>query len=124
MGDPFEDFRDELFAHAREQAPRECCGLIDTGGTVYRARNAASGEAEFEIAAAEQFRIFEAMRADGTELAAIYHSHPTTEAYPSPEDIARARHDCVYLIASLATDELRGFWIRNGEVEEIVPCGC
>lgn len=124
MDGPFEDFREEIFAHAREQAPRECCGLIDTGGTVHRAHNAATGEAEFAIAAADQFRIFEAMRADGTELAAIYHSHPTTEAYPSPQDIAQARHDCVYLIASLATDELRGFRIKDGEVEEIVPCDC
>ena len=69
----------------------------------------------------DQFRIMTAMDEAGEELAAIFHSHTKSPAYPSQTDINLAAYPgVVYLIASLAEGEvpLRGFEIEDGEVSE------
>jgi proteasome lid subunit RPN8/RPN11 len=120
------DIHDELLAHAREDAPNECCGLI--GGengeakTVYRARNAEASPLRYNLDPQDQFRIMNEMEERGEELAAIYHSHTASPAYPSQTDINLAAYpDALYLIVSLAEGEqdLRGFRIENGEVAEV-----
>jgi proteasome lid subunit RPN8/RPN11 len=117
---------EELLEHAREDAPNECCGLI--GGedgaakTVYRARNAEASPLRYNLDPQDQFRIMTAMEEKGEELAAIYHSHTASPAYPSQTDINLAAYpDALYLIVSLAEGEreLRGFRIEDGEVTEV-----
>ncbi len=117
---------DELLEHAREDAPNECCGLI--GGedgvakTVYRARNAEASPLRYNLDPQDQFRIMTEMEERGEELAAIYHSHTASPAYPSQTDINLAAYpDALYLIVSLAEGEqdLRGFRIVDGEVSEV-----
>ena len=117
---------DELLAHAREDAPNECCGLI--GGsdgvakTVYRARNAEASPLRYNLDPQDQFRIMTAMDEKGEELAAIYHSHTASPAYPSQTDINLAAYpDALYLIVSLAKGEkdLRGYRIEDGVVTEV-----
>ncbi len=55
-------------------------------------------------------------------MVGIYHSHPETEAYPSPTDKGKAGDsDLVYVIVSLRRPdqpELRAYRINGGEVEE------
>jgi [CysO sulfur-carrier protein]-S-L-cysteine hydrolase len=132
---------DELIAHAREEAPNEACGLI--GGndgrarTVYRARNAEASPLRYNLDPKDQFRIMSEIEERGEELAAIYHSHTASPAYPSQTDINLALMDrredgevvgheplfpgVVYLIASLAEREapLRGFRIDEDGVTEV-----
>jgi proteasome lid subunit RPN8/RPN11 len=117
---------EELLEHAREDAPNECCGLI--GGedgvakTVYRARNAEASPLRYNLDPQDQFRIMTEMEERGEELAAIYHSHTASPAYPSQTDIDLAAYpDALYLIVSLAEGErdLRGFRIVDGEVTEV-----
>jgi [CysO sulfur-carrier protein]-S-L-cysteine hydrolase len=117
---------EELLEHAREDAPNECCGLI--GGedgvakTVYRARNAEASPLRYNLDPQDQFRIMREMDERGEELAAIYHSHIASPAYPSQTDINLAAYpDALYLIVSLADGEkeLRGFRIVDGEVSEV-----
>jgi [CysO sulfur-carrier protein]-S-L-cysteine hydrolase len=132
---------DELLEHAREEAPNECCGLI--GGadgearTVYRARNAEASPLRYNLDPQDQIRIYGEIERNGEELAAIYHSHTASPAYPSQTDINLALMDLregdrvvgrepvfpgvVYLIASLADGEkpLRGFEITEDGVTEI-----
>ena len=75
---------DELLAHAREDAPNECCGLIGgTDGvarTVYRARNEEASPLRYNLDPQDQFRIMSEMDAKGEELSAIYHSHTASPA--------------------------------------------
>jgi [CysO sulfur-carrier protein]-S-L-cysteine hydrolase len=117
---------DDLMAHAREDAPNECCGLI--GGrngkveTVYRARNAEASPLRYNIDPRDQFRIMSEMDEKGEELSAIYHSHTASPAYPSQTDINLAAYPgVIYLIVSLADGDqpLRGFEIEDGEVTEV-----
>ncbi|HEX8958779.1 MAG TPA: M67 family metallopeptidase [Solirubrobacterales bacterium] len=115
---------DEVVAHARDDLPNECCGMV--GGadgearTVYRAENAEGSPLRYSIGAAEQFRLMRAIEAAGEELVGIYHSHTKSAAYPSQTDVNLAGWpDAVYLIVSLAdpaAPDLKGFSIRDGEI--------
>jgi proteasome lid subunit RPN8/RPN11 len=117
---------DEIVAHAREDLPNECCGMI--GGvdgdarTVYRAANAEASPFRYSIDAREQFRLMREIEEAGEELSCIYHSHTKSPAYPSQTDVNLAAWpDAVYLIVSLADPDdpvARGFWIRDGEIAD------
>jgi [CysO sulfur-carrier protein]-S-L-cysteine hydrolase len=132
---------EQLLEHAREEAPNECCGLIGgTGGearTLYPARNAEASPLRYNLDPQDQFRIMSEIEERGEELAAIYHSHTASPAYPSQTDINLALMDrredgevvgkeplfpgIVYLIASLAEGEepLRGYEIDQNGVREV-----
>lgn len=127
---------EEIVAHAREDLPNECCGMVGgVGGearTVYRAENAEASPLRYSIDAREQFRLMKEIEAAGEELAAIYHSHTASPAYPSQTDINLALVEVggeriqqfpgtIYLIASLAEGEepLRGFDIGAEDVREV-----
>jgi proteasome lid subunit RPN8/RPN11 len=117
---------DEIVAHARQDLPNECCGMV--GGmdgearTVYRAENAEASPLRYSIGAKEQFRLMREVEAAGEELVGIYHSHTKSAPYPSQTDVNLAGWpDAVYLIVSLAdpdAPDLKGFWIRDGEIDE------
>jgi [CysO sulfur-carrier protein]-S-L-cysteine hydrolase len=118
---------DEIVAHAREEAPNECCGLIGgangRAATLYRARNDLHSPVRYNVHPQDLLRITNEIEAQGEELTAIYHSHTRSEPYPSQTDINLAENwpDPVYLICSLAGSEpeTRGFAIRDGAVEEV-----
>jgi proteasome lid subunit RPN8/RPN11 len=120
------DMVEQTVAQAREEAPNECCGMI--GGsdgearTLYPATNAEASPLRYSLDAQDQFRIMREMEERGEELVAIYHSHTASAAYPSQTDVNLALYpDAVYVIVSLqhADDpEVRGFWIRDGKIED------
>jgi [CysO sulfur-carrier protein]-S-L-cysteine hydrolase len=123
-----EDLIDEMVAHAREDLPNECCGLIggtgDMAQTLYRARNAFASPFSYRVDPADQYRIIEKeMRDRGEELVAIYHSHTKSSAYPSQTDLNEAASwpEQVYLIVSLADPEapdVKAFWLKDGKIAE------
>lgn len=82
---------DQMIAHALEDAPNECCGLIAAREgrvtALHRAVNAEASPYRFSIDFREQRRIEEAMDAAGDSLAGFYHSHTGSPARPSPTDI-------------------------------------
>ena len=82
---------DAMIAHALEDAPNECCGMIGArDGAVtalHRAENAEASPYRFSIDFREQRRIEEAMDEAGDSLAGFYHSHTGSPARPSPTDI-------------------------------------
>lgn len=81
----------EMIAHAREEVPNECCGVVAArdGEVVklYRARNADQSPLRFTIDPMETKRIEEQIDAEGLSLAGFYHSHVGSEARPSGTDI-------------------------------------
>ncbi len=70
----------------------------------------------------EHFRALQNAEARGWHLAGVFHSHTHTPAYPSPTDVTRALEPgWLYVLVSLqdrAAPAMRGFWIREGEIEE------
>ena|SRR5437764_571780 len=119
------DLYEEIVAHARSEAPNECCGMIASRDgeavKVYRATNAAASPLRYEIDGAEQYHIQMEIEDSGLDLGAIYHSHTRTEPYPSQTDINLAFYpDAHYVIVGLASEEpeVRAFTIRDGQVRE------
>lgn len=117
---------DEMIAHAREDLPNECCGMVGgsdgVASTVYRTRNAEASPFRYSVAPQEQFDVLERIDRANEDLVAIYHSHTKSEAYPSQTDVNLAGWpDVIYLIVSLADSSapvLRGFRIEDGETSE------
>jgi [CysO sulfur-carrier protein]-S-L-cysteine hydrolase len=116
---------DEVVAHAREDAPNECCGMIaaDDGRAVrvYRADNAAASPLRYEIDPQDQYRIEMEIDDAGLELGAIYHSHTRSEPYPSQTDVNLAFHPhALYIIVGVAGEEpeIRAYRIVDGDVSE------
>jgi proteasome lid subunit RPN8/RPN11 len=118
---------EEIVSHAKQEAPNECCGMIggrDGGATtLYRATNAEGSPLRYLVHPQDQLRIMGEIEQRGEDLAAIYHSHTGSRAYPSQTDInlAEAWPDPLYVICSIADPEapdVRAFAIRDGSVEE------
>lgn len=119
------DLYEQVVAHAREEAPNECCGMVASRDgeavKVYRAANAAASPLRYEIDGSEQYRIQMEIDDAGLELGAIYHSHTRTEPYPSQTDINLAFYpDALYLIVGLVGDtaDVRAYSIRGGKVAD------
>jgi proteasome lid subunit RPN8/RPN11 len=119
---------DEIVAHAREDAPDECCGMIGSRDgravSLYRARNAEASPLRYVVHPQDQFRIMERMDERGEELGAIYHSHTRSAAYPSQTDVnlAEGWPDPLYVICSIAdpgSPDVRAFAIRDRAIEEV-----
>jgi len=124
-------YAEEIIAHAREEAPNECCGILaGKEGRIlelHRAVNAEHSPYRFEIDNARLRRIHAEVEAAGWQFLAIYHSHAAGEARPSPADLALARGEgadlwpgVVHLIVSLASDppSLRAFRLDGGAALE------
>jgi proteasome lid subunit RPN8/RPN11 len=116
---------DQIVAHARSEAPNECCGMVSSENgravRVHPAENAAASPLRYEIDGREQLRIMTAIEDDGYDLGAIYHSHTRTAPEPSQTDINLALYpDALYVIVGLAAaePEVRAWRIVGGEVSE------
>ncbi|MDX6635857.1 MAG: [CysO sulfur-carrier protein]-S-L-cysteine hydrolase [Solirubrobacterales bacterium] len=102
---------DEMVAHAREDLPNECCGMIGGRGreatSVVRVVNAAASPLRYEMDPQGQFDALKAIEDGGDELIGIYHSHTRSAAYPSQTDVNEARMwpEQAYLIVSLENEE-------------------
>ena len=127
---------EEIVAHAREEAPNECCGILAGKNgralKLYRAVNAERSPYRYDIDAQDLYRIHSEAQAEGWEFVAIYHSHPDAEAYPSATDVAMSRWPggdkdvdrwpgVCYLIVSLRdpqSPQIRAFRLHDGAVSE------
>jgi [CysO sulfur-carrier protein]-S-L-cysteine hydrolase len=102
---------DEMVAHAREDLPNECCGMVggkgDEATEVIRVGNSAASPLRYEMDPQEQYNALKSIEDGGGELLAIYHSHTKSAAYPSQTDVnqAVAWPDQVYVIVSLADED-------------------
>jgi [CysO sulfur-carrier protein]-S-L-cysteine hydrolase len=120
------DMIDEMVAHAREEAPNECCGLVASSNgdavRIYRARNAEHSPVKYVVDPRDQIRIQNDIDDHGWDLGAIYHSHTRTEPFPSQTDINLARNwpDPLYVIVGVASakPDVRAFRIVDGRVCE------
>jgi len=126
-----QSFIDGMIAHAQEDAPDECCGIIagEAGRAVklFRAKNAEASPYRYNVEPKDLFRIYRECEENGWDFLAIYHSHTASEAYPSPTDVRLAFWpEAYYVLVSLqdaANPVMRAFRILDSVIreEEIQP---
>jgi proteasome lid subunit RPN8/RPN11 len=113
---------DEMVAHARDELPNECCGMVGgrdgEASAVIRVANAAASPLRYEMDPQEQYNALKAIEDEGGELLAIYHSHTKSAAYPSQTDVnqAVAWPEQIYLIVSLQdpdSPDVKGYWLKD-----------
>ena len=120
---------DELIAHARADAPNECCGIValrDGDATaVHPFDNMAASPFRFEIDGLPLSRLLDEIEDAGCQYA-IYHSHTRSEPVPSQTDVNFAVHwpGVEWLIVGLAAGadadaDVRSFRIDGGEIAEV-----
>lgn len=123
-----EPIREEIIAHAREHAPRECCGVIAGNKLgeitrLYRLTNLEQNTTRYLFDDEEFFRVYWEIENRGEQLLSVYHSHPATVAYPSKTDVEFAFWpEAIYLICSLQFEHapaIRGFRIVDSMISEV-----
>jgi len=113
---------EEIVAHAREEAPNECCGYVRAKDglvdAVHRSENLRSSPYGYELDARSLLAAND-LDDEGFEVG-IYHSHPRSAAEPSQTDVNLAHYPhWRYLIVSLdGQPEVRAWRIEDGHVEE------
>jgi proteasome lid subunit RPN8/RPN11 len=118
---------DEIVAHAHQEAPNECVGIVAARDgeavKVFRAENEFASPLKFKIPDAEQLRIHNELWDTDLEIGAIYHSHTRTDPEPSPTDMIYAElwPGVLWIIVGLSADRppvVRTWRIENGTVGE------
>ena len=112
----------QILEQAQGSSSREVCGLIaGLDGKPTRCLPIENADRDpthhFLLDPKQQIDAMRAMREQGEELFAIYHSHPDAPPLPSAEDLEQAAYpDALYVVVSLGTTgtlQLRGFHILN-----------
>jgi proteasome lid subunit RPN8/RPN11 len=103
---------DEMIAHAHAEFPSECCGLIAGNGSrveaIFRCQNEHSSPYTYLIGPRDYDRVQKEVDGRGLDIIGYYHSHGSTQAYPSPTDIAQSKvhPSAIYAIVSLRNKEM------------------
>lgn len=123
------DLVDAIIAHARRDHPDEACGIVagpigsDRPDRLIPMDNAERSTTFYRFDSIEQLKVWREMDDRDEEPVVIYHSHTSTEAYPSRTDVAYASEpDAHYLLVSTREEldeaEVRSYRIVDGEVSE------
>lgn len=119
---------DEMVAHAREDVPNECCGLIGgrngTAVEVVRGVNEAASPLRYEMTGQAMYDIYSGIEEKGLELLGIYHSHTRSAAYPSQTDVNQARDwpEQIYVIISLENEDepdIKAYWLKDEKIVDV-----
>ena len=117
----------ELLAHCRAEHPNEACGfLAGTGGVCSRYLplvNELASPTAFRTAARSLFAAFRLMRAEGLELLAVCHSHPTGEPVPSRRDLQENTYGAVPWVIVGPDDAVRAWVLRADAAAEVAVTG-
>ncbi len=101
-----------IVAHARRDAPNECCGLlVGRPGEILEAVPASNGASDptrrYDISPVDYFaqikrcRRISAAQPETFAVLGAYHSHPRRGPEPSERDTAQAFRDFVFVIVGL-----------------------
>ena len=118
---------DQIVAHALEDDPDECCGILAGPGEsvtkLYWMTNTEHSPYRYNMDPRELFLTYREIEDNGWDLVAIYHSHTYSPAYPSATDVRLATWpDAYYILVSLMDHDnpaVRAFTIADNEVTEV-----
>lgn len=123
------DLVEAIIAHARRDHPDEACGIVagpigsDRPERFVPMANAERSTTFYRFDSMEQLKVWREMDDRDEEPVVIYHSHTSTEAYPSRTDIAYASEPNAHYVLVSTREELdepdvRSYRIVDGEVSE------
>ena len=124
------DFADEMIAHALQDDPNECCGILsgadETVAKLYRITNSSASPFRYQMDPQEFLQAMLDSDRNGWEMLAFYHSHTHSPAYPSQTDVRLAVEswmlDVSYVLVSLErrdAPQIRAFHItESGDILE------
>lgn len=128
MGEPIQieaAIRSQIITHAQATFPNEGCGLLGSAGSealISRMVCVPSKDPHprrFTMEPHAQIQAHLAIEADDGHWRAIWHSHPTSAAYPSATDTQESRlwPGIIAIIVSLMGEEpvIRAFRIHDGQ---------
>jgi proteasome lid subunit RPN8/RPN11 len=91
-----EDLINTIYLHAKEEAPRECCGLVVDNGEYIKVKNIAENEEDFKMDE-KTFALLQLQR----KILYVVHSHYNSNCKPSEYDKVMCKAmDIPYLIMS------------------------
>jgi proteasome lid subunit RPN8/RPN11 len=118
-----------MLNHCKGGYPHEACGILAGKGKaaseLYKMANVEKSSVSYLMDSTQQFKVMKDMRDKDLSMVAIFHSHPSSQAYPSGKDVGLAFYeDAAYIIVSLVEREavVKAFSIREGEIKEIGIC--
>ena len=126
---------DEVTTHCKEVYPNEACGILAGKGNdierAYKITNIQNSPVIYEMEPGEQLGCEKEIRNAGLKIICLYHSHPSSSAYPSQTDVARAYWPgepdmpiypdaCYMIIGPVDGDlEVRVFRLNGQQINEI-----
>ncbi len=128
-----EKYAQEMVAHALEDDPNECCGMLagsnGTATKLYRMTNTALSPYRYNMDPLELMKVQRELDDSGWELLVIYHSHTHSPAYPSDTDVRMATWPdgksiwpgTYYILVSLEdhdNPDVRAYSITDGVITE------
>ena len=122
-----EAVRAEILAHARAEAPGECCGLLVGRGSLVvecvPSPNVDPNPNRYEIDARVHIATNRRLRGSDRSVVGAYHSHPHSPAWPSASDLAEAYYaDFIWVIVSLAAPDaeaVKAFRLDGARIMEL-----
>jgi proteasome lid subunit RPN8/RPN11 len=92
----------QMIQHVMRALPEEACGIVggirNTSKVVFDVENSLHSPVRFLMEANGQVRALIDIENSGLELLAIYHSHPTGPATPSPTDLSEFLYPGTYYL--------------------------
>ncbi len=118
--------RRQILQHVRSTLPEEACGFVAgiqaNAAAVLPVTNRLHSQVRFEMEPIEELKALEWVDQNNLEILAIYHSHPSGPATPSPTDLAEHFFPDAYSIICSPSGSrwrLRCFRIARAEFEEL-----
>ena len=122
--------REEMIAYCRSKFPKEACGILGGQGgmvaQVYLMTNVEDSPIGYSMDPKEQLTIEKQMRQRGQRMVGIFHSHTSSDAYPSSVDVSLAiSPEVSYVLVSLkdqATPDVKSYRIEGTTItpEEVI----
>ncbi len=85
------DIQQAMVDHCLTEKPLECCGILagrhNYAWEIYKLPNADQSETRYNADPQALIKAVQEMRRNGTEIMAIYHSHPRWQPIPSQTDL-------------------------------------
>lgn len=101
-----EQIKFDIKSHAKEQAPKECCGFVLNEERIYRAKNTSTEIGKFSIDP-EDFLLASKLG----KISAVYHSHPKEEEarFSEYDKFNSISHNLLYILYAMKDNSFSQF---------------